>query len=104
LQHRWAELSEKFSDLVDYRIKYGLGNSSIIELMSAISAAIAGFEATELARYNALKAIEGRKNRLHRGAKAEIREANEHYLNQRRKLQRLLDSLSAERIAAEVRS
>jgi ppGpp synthetase/RelA/SpoT-type nucleotidyltranferase len=47
LQHTWAELSEKVSDLVDPAIKYGGGKESIQSLLSKISQRIAETEIYE---------------------------------------------------------
>jgi putative GTP pyrophosphokinase len=51
LQHLWAELSEKFSDIVDPVIKYGGGGKDIQALLSKISSTIAmgEFAETQLA-------------------------------------------------------
>jgi ppGpp synthetase/RelA/SpoT-type nucleotidyltranferase len=48
IQHRWAELSEKFSDVVDPSIKYGGGNEDILKLLDELSALIAETETLEL--------------------------------------------------------
>lgn len=48
IQHRWAELSEKFSDVVDPGIKYGGGNEDILKLLDELSALIAETETLEL--------------------------------------------------------
>ena len=47
LQHRWAELSEKFSDVVDPSIKYGGGKDWIRSLLSQMSTVIAAVELRE---------------------------------------------------------
>jgi ppGpp synthetase/RelA/SpoT-type nucleotidyltranferase len=47
LQHVWAELSEKYSDVIDPSIKYGGGNAGIQELLQDTSEAIAGEELNE---------------------------------------------------------
>jgi ppGpp synthetase/RelA/SpoT-type nucleotidyltranferase len=44
LQHLWAELSEKFSDVVDPSIKYGGGPPNIRDLLALASGMIAGTE------------------------------------------------------------
>lgn len=48
LQHRWAELSEKLSDLVDPGIKYGRGASELQEALSRSSAMITKIEGLEI--------------------------------------------------------
>ena len=47
LQHLWAELSEKYSDVVDPGLKYGKGDETFLKLLSGISNNIAGIESIE---------------------------------------------------------
>jgi ppGpp synthetase/RelA/SpoT-type nucleotidyltranferase len=47
LQHVWAELSEKYSDVIDPAIKYGGGDASVQEILHEMSALIAGNESNE---------------------------------------------------------
>lgn len=47
LQHVWAELSEKLSDLTDPAVKYGGGDPDIKELLSEASLMVAKQESTE---------------------------------------------------------
>jgi len=47
LQHLWAELSEKFSDVVDPAIKYGGGEEEIRELLLVLSKQVSRVEALE---------------------------------------------------------
>jgi ppGpp synthetase/RelA/SpoT-type nucleotidyltranferase len=49
LQHLWAELSEKLSDLLDPAIKYGRGDQQARNMLSTISEMIALGEAAERA-------------------------------------------------------
>jgi UDP-N-acetylglucosamine enolpyruvyl transferase len=48
LQHRWAEISEKLSDLANPEIKYGGGDAVVVEELLLMSASIARTEAHEL--------------------------------------------------------
>ncbi len=48
LQHLWAQLSEKLSDVFDPAIKYGGGDSEVWEILSGISKNTADFEVMEL--------------------------------------------------------
>lgn len=48
IQHQWAELSEKFSDVEDPAIKYGGGNEVILELLAELSELVAQIERLEL--------------------------------------------------------
>jgi hypothetical protein len=47
LQHQWAELSEKLSDVVDPAIKYGGGPAELTEFLRLASEAVAGNEEVE---------------------------------------------------------
>ena len=47
LQHLWAELSEKFSDVVDPNIKYGGGKRAICAMLRFISDLVKDFENLE---------------------------------------------------------
>ena len=48
LQHLWAELSEKFSDVIDPAIKYGGGDKDIREILALLSAAVDSAELLEV--------------------------------------------------------
>ncbi|MDP9291705.1 MAG: RelA/SpoT domain-containing protein [Verrucomicrobiota bacterium] len=37
LQHAWAELSEKLSDVIDSAVKYGGGNEEVVSLLASMS-------------------------------------------------------------------
>ncbi|MCA1565091.1 MAG: hypothetical protein LC803_05555 [Acidobacteria bacterium] len=47
LQHLWAELSEKLSDIVDPAIKYGAGNEKVRSLLTTTSKLVIGTEGIE---------------------------------------------------------
>lgn len=47
LQHLWAEVSEKWSDVVDPSIKYGGGDAEIRSLLAQMSGQVAAVEAAE---------------------------------------------------------
>jgi len=70
LQHLWAELSEKLSDVVDPRIKYGGGADWIRKMLSTISKAIRSHEALETStlvvesKFSALEAQVVAKNKV----------------------------------------
>lgn len=48
LQHLWAELSEKLSDLIDPKLKYGGGKKELQELLSELSKLVASYEEGEI--------------------------------------------------------
>ena len=54
LQHLWAELSEKYSDVEDPAIKYGGGSESSRSILSVASEAIDKAEAAEIAVHEEL--------------------------------------------------
>ncbi|HLL73488.1 MAG TPA: hypothetical protein VK363_18755 [Pyrinomonadaceae bacterium] len=47
LQHLWAELSEKLSDIVDPAIKYGAGNRNVRSILRGTSDMVIGMESLE---------------------------------------------------------
>jgi len=48
LQHLWAELSEKFSDVVDSAIKYGGGDKTSQSILAKLSSLVADEESNEM--------------------------------------------------------
>jgi hypothetical protein len=48
LQHLWAGVSEKFSDVVDPAIKYGGGEESLVRLLAEESRLISGLESDRI--------------------------------------------------------
>jgi len=48
LQHAWAELSEKLSDLIDPSVKYGGGEGKVQSFLSRASLMVARYEKVEL--------------------------------------------------------
>jgi putative GTP pyrophosphokinase len=47
LQHLWAELSEKLSDIIDPAIKYGAGGERVRAFLADMSAIVIGIESSE---------------------------------------------------------
>ncbi len=60
LQHLWAELSEKCSDVFDPAIKYGSGNEKLLAALASASRSIAQLEEDEMA----LEMFEARTSRV----------------------------------------
>jgi hypothetical protein len=56
LQQLWAELSEKYSDVIEPSIKYGGGNVKVQELLQKASALVSKEEANEIGLRDALAA------------------------------------------------
>lgn len=55
LQHLWAELSEKLSDVVDASIKYGTGDRDILIILNVMSQKIKDQELTEAAHFRMME-------------------------------------------------
>lgn len=47
LQHLWAELSEKFSDIIDPSVKYGGGEEQIRQMLTELSGFVTEIEVGE---------------------------------------------------------
>lgn len=58
LQQRWAEVSEKYSDVIDPAIKYGGGDPEVQELLLGVSADIAEVEGLEQVDLDVLSVVE----------------------------------------------
>jgi ppGpp synthetase/RelA/SpoT-type nucleotidyltranferase len=74
LQHLWAELSEKLSDIVDPAIKYGAGDKTARAILTKASALVIDMESLEiqLAETKAQLSSEGRLTGGNQQAIAEI--------------------------------
>lgn len=57
LQHLWAELSEKFSDIVSPAIKYGGGDEQVQTLLGRFSILVANYERLEVNLANAAERL-----------------------------------------------
>jgi putative GTP pyrophosphokinase len=58
LQHLWAEVSEKLSDVVDSRIKYGEGDEVVLTLLGGMSDNIKSLETAESSLLQALSNVD----------------------------------------------
>lgn len=58
LQHLWAELSEKSSDVLDPTIKYGGGPDRWRNILIASSKAVAAYEKFEKSHFNQMESLE----------------------------------------------
>jgi GTP pyrophosphokinase len=74
LQNQWAQLSEKVADRFDARIKYGAGNSGILDILSLYSGYVANVEAVEGERGGS-KLLRPSANRELDNQKAQLRES-----------------------------
>jgi hypothetical protein len=100
LQHSWAELSEKWSDLFDPAIKYGGGPEWIRRALTAISDTVAKVESVEdnVAISEALLAEDWTQRALpnHQNEIAEIRARLTGYLDDLRRQKETLARLMRE--------
>lgn len=88
LQHMWAELSEKFSDVIDPNIKYGAGEPEIRQVLEGTSRNVARLERFET-RISALKPGKEQQGELE-GLQQEMAVTKEWMIND---LRNLIDSL-----------
>lgn len=88
MQHLWAELSEKLSDVVDPALKYGGGPEEFRSALDVISKAIEGHESIE----KRIAAIDAKETEtLDDADRATLREIRETAVSQKA---RLTDRLS----------
>jgi hypothetical protein len=74
-QHAWAEFSEKLSDTVDFRIKYGGGPPKVVQGLDAFSLGFAKLDSANVIRLDApqrLAPVTERAKVDQAGAKAEL--------------------------------
>lgn len=91
LQHMWAEISEKFADTVDPRIKYGQGDETILKLLASLSDAIRRIEDEERPRNVAIETMRrvGR-SRVSAKVRKEMKDLERKYQTQRTRYYHLL--------------
>lgn len=90
LQHLWAELSEKYSDVVDQAIKYGGGNEEIQEYLKLATTVITRQESFELELITMKQSLQSMENDQRFIAK--ITNLEEALLSDRQILFKTLDS------------
>lgn len=90
LQHLWAEISEKMSDLTSPELKYGVGDPDALLLLRNLSQAVAGVEAEEAARRDFMRQLQARGQRVDKRAKKEIRRVEKRFFERRSRLMQLL--------------
>ena len=66
LQHLWAQLSEKFADVVDPSIKYGGGPTDVLELLTEYSGLVAEWEHSKIGIYEPDPMVPDVKERIRR--------------------------------------
>ncbi|MGH9963106.1 MAG: hypothetical protein ACREBC_39315, partial [Pyrinomonadaceae bacterium] len=90
LQHLWAEYSEKLSDVVDPKVKYGGGPEALSRMLAEMSGMIAEFEGIEV-QFHAMLA-EARRHSRRSGPEVEqqLRDFRALMVTQRQRLRALL--------------
>jgi ppGpp synthetase/RelA/SpoT-type nucleotidyltranferase len=96
LQHLWAEISEKLSDIVDPALKYGVGSQAELEFLRNLSQAIFKIEEVEAARRDFMADLQQRKLTVDKKAKKQIRQMERGFFNRRSQLLQLLRDVHGE--------
>lgn len=91
LQHIWAELSEKLSDLIDSAIKYGGGDEVTVRALNVMSEAIERQEAAETQLLQSLS-MEDPQGELSDGLYSEDLKAQD-IMTQRQELEQILNAI-----------
>ena len=92
LQHIWAELSEKFSDLIDPTIKYGGGPEEVRELLTATSNSVANAELAERQLFGIL-AKSPPEDMLPDGVRAQIAQVRDNLMARKQDIAKLLQAV-----------
>jgi hypothetical protein len=82
LQHLWAELSEKSSDVLDPTIKYGGGTDSWRSFLTSSSKAVASYEDLEKVQVSALEVFKKAEVAAHEEFKKAVAELPEHHVTE----------------------
>lgn len=96
LQHLWAEVSEKISDVVDPEIKYGEGDKETLEMLSTMSEVSARLEKTE-ARLSEAHVARARQGELPDAINEVLAEAHEQRQRVAETLDRMADVIPREK-------
>ena len=91
LQHLWAELSEKFSDVVDPTIKYGAGPHEIQEMLTKASGTVAIFEELEAEVGTRVARLAGEE--LHQQQRRGLGELQQEMINTKREIGNQLNEM-----------
>lgn len=90
LQHWWANLSEKFSDLVEPAIKYGGGDTQVLEALSVLSNQIGSIEHDEKYLYGLM--LLGKNHEWPQDIARDIVRAQEAVATRKERLVKLIES------------
>lgn len=90
LQHLWAEISEKMSDIVDPRLKYGGGDATALSFLNKLSQSISKVENEEMARMLLMTTLRNHNLNIDKKAKKKIRQHEKSFFQHRSQLLQLL--------------
>jgi ppGpp synthetase/RelA/SpoT-type nucleotidyltranferase len=90
LQHLWAEISEKVSDIIDPRLKYGEGDTNALLFLNNLSTAITRVEKEEMARMDFMENLRFHNMMIDKRAKKKIRQHEKGFFQHRSQLLQLL--------------
>lgn len=92
----WAELSEKLSDVVDPKVKYGGGPEALSRILAKISGTIAEFEGMEVKYHAMLSKVRRDSRRISPEAEQQLRDVRALMVTLRQKLRAfLIESIAA---------
>ncbi len=87
LQHRWAQLSEKLSDVVDSTIKYGGGDRDVAIILGVMSEKISSHESAEARHLEIMASDEEDEQIYHEGMRLP------NLMNERLSINQMLDAI-----------
>ncbi|WAC62005.1 RelA/SpoT domain-containing protein [Pseudoxanthomonas sp. SL93] len=98
LQHLWAEISERLSDVVDPGLKYGIGDPDALRFLQNISDSIDGIERAEGRRLALMAAMDGSRTnpRIRKRIKKDLRETDRRFFDGRERLTGFLQNVRDE--------
>lgn len=98
LQHLWAEISERFADVVDPGLKYGVGDPEALRFLAVISETIAGIEDAEGRRFQLMGVLndDSVDLKLKKKIKKDIRTADRRFFAGRDRLEGFLENVKDE--------
>lgn len=98
LQHLWAEISERLSDIVDPALKYGVGDPEALRFLANTSGTIAGIEDAEERRFQLMGLLDDDRVdfRTKKKIKKDIRSADRLFFSGRERLVGFLQNVKDE--------
>jgi putative GTP pyrophosphokinase len=98
LQHLWAEISERFADVVDPGLKYGIGDPEALKFLTVTSETIAGIEDAEGRRFQLMGILNDDSVglKIKKKIKKDIRTADRRFFSGRDRLEGFLENVKDE--------